>query len=95
MTLLGMFLSAVTFAMTLHCMLANAGPGNQRALGLRLGKQFPHWFNENTGNQLLRVLFGTHPDLGYAVILCALIFLYFSLSPGRRNRIGGLSMTRV
>jgi hypothetical protein len=88
MTLLGMFLSAVTFAMTLHCMLVGALPGNQLAFVQRLGRQFPGWFNENTGNQLLRVLNGTHPDLGYAVILCALIFLYFSIAPRRRNRVG-------
>jgi hypothetical protein len=88
MTLLGVFLSAVTFAMTLHSMLVNATPGNQRALGLLLAKQFPGWFNANTGNQLLQVLYGTQPDLGYAVVLCALIFVYFSIAPRRRTGVG-------
>jgi hypothetical protein len=74
--------------MTLHSMLVNATPGNQRALGLLLAKQFPGWFNANTGNQLLQVLYGTQPDLGYAVVLCALIFVYFSIAPRRRTGVG-------
>lgn len=78
MTLLGIFLTIVTFVMTLHCMLAAAGATGRHELGVLLGGQFPGCFSSGSGEMLLRVLNGTHPDLGYAVVLCGLIFLYFS-----------------
>jgi hypothetical protein len=80
MTLLGLLLSMITFIMTLNTMLDNAPEGNRTQLGRILAAQFPSLFKENAGEKLRSLANGTHPDLGYAVLLCALIFLYFSLA---------------
>jgi hypothetical protein len=84
MTLLGVLLSVITFIMTLNVMLSAAAVrGDLRPLGKNLSREFPRLFGENAGQKLLTALNGTHPDLGYAVVLCGLIFLYFSLAPRR------------
>jgi hypothetical protein len=85
MTLLGVLLSLVTFIMTLNVMLADAANrGGLRPLGKILSTQFPRLFGSNAGRKLLDALNGTHPDLGYAVLLCGMVFLYFSVAPSLR-----------
>jgi hypothetical protein len=84
MTLLGVFLSLVTFVMTLHRMLAS-NPAMLRPFGKELARQFPNLFTASSGDKLLEGINGTYPDLGYAVILCTLVFLYFSIAPSKRN----------
>jgi hypothetical protein len=83
MTLIGILLSIITFAMTLHAMLTNAGSHSRHLLGSILASEFPSLFTDKAGDKLLEMLNGTRSglDLGYAVVLCGLIFLYFSLAP--------------
>jgi hypothetical protein len=85
MTLLGVFLSLVSFVMMFNTLLAGAAGSNRQHFGKELARQFPQWFDSNSGEKLLSIINVTHPDLGYAVILCTLIFLYFSIAPARRN----------
>ena len=89
MTLLGIFLSVVSFAMLLLAMLVADG-SDRSGFGMLLTRQFPRWFSTNTGERLRTILNGTHPDLGYAVVLCGLIFLYFSIAPRGRRPDGAL-----
>jgi hypothetical protein len=81
MTLLGVFLSLTTVVMMLDVMLSRADYGNRIELSKILAKQFPSWFTSDAGDKLLSLVSGTHPDLGYAVLLCGLVFLYFSIAP--------------
>jgi hypothetical protein len=97
MTLLGVFLSLVTFIMTLHCMMIGAAehdPANIDRFGQELSQRFPHLFSADGGGKVFDFLQGTHPDLAWAVLLCAGIFLYYSLAPTRRVR-SVLATTRI
>jgi hypothetical protein len=86
MTLLGVFLSLTTLMMMLHAMLSKADYNSQIEFGKNLARQFPSFFTHDAGEKLLTLVNGTHPDLGYAVLLCGLVFLYFSIAPRwRRN----------
>jgi hypothetical protein len=89
MTLLGILLSLLSFAMTLtEMMVTNAH--NLGSLGKELARQFPKLCNNNSGHQLLQTINGVdgnYPDLGYAIILCTMIFLYFSIAPQRKNPV--------
>jgi hypothetical protein len=89
MTLLGMLLSIVTVLMTLHTMLSVTSRANLLELGVALNKQFPSLFDRQGGNLLLRIAEGTHPDLGFAVILIGFVFLYFTLALRKPNRDTG------
>jgi hypothetical protein len=73
--LLGLFMSAVTFIMRLHVMLS----ATNRGYGLKsvIGPEF--------GPALYKFVARTHPGIGWAVLLCAAVFLYVSLTPGRRR----------
>jgi hypothetical protein len=83
MSLIGILLSIVTFAMTLHTMLSSASGHSRHLLSKILAGEFPSLFTDKAGEKLLEMLNGRRPDLdvGYAVVLCGLIFLYFSLAP--------------
>ncbi len=79
--LLGVFLTAVTWVMTIHVMI-----GNQliRLTWNRyLEAAYPEWFDKKTtfAHQLYRFCEGSHPDIGWAVILTALVFLWITLTP--------------
>ena len=91
MTLLGLLASLLTFAMTLHVMLVNRAP--TRVWNRQLYQWYPEWFDPHTrfGFDLLRWISGTFPDIGWAVILATLIFLYITLRPGRRGVTRNLS----
>jgi hypothetical protein len=80
MTLLGVLLSIVTAVMTLQQMLGAASRANLQAFGNSLHQQFPSIFDRDGGQLLLRIADGTHPDLGFAVVLIGFIFLYFTLA---------------
>lgn len=73
--LLGLFMSAVTFIMTLHVMLS----ATNRGYGLK------SVFGPEFGPGLYKFVSRTHPGIGWAVLLCAAVFLYVSLTPGRRR----------
>jgi hypothetical protein len=84
MTLLGVLLSVITTMMILDTMLASAGPQMRRLLGESLATQFPAIFDEHGGAVLFKLTDRSHPDLGFAVVLIGLVFLYFTLAPRRR-----------
>jgi len=81
--LLGVFLTAVTWIMTMNVMLAH---GDTSSFGDSLAQQFPRLFSESSGDTLARLVDGTHPDLGWAVLLATLVFLWISLTPSRRRK---------
>lgn len=89
--LLILFLSCVTWLMTMHVMLNHAagnGERGRRAFGDLMQDQFPRLFGPDAANQLHRFIRGTYPDIGWAVLLCAGIILYLSLAPSRsRSRL--------
>jgi hypothetical protein len=70
--LLGLFLTAVTFAMTIDVMLIAGRRGD-----------FGNGVYPAFGEDLYQFVSGTHPDIGWAVTLVALIFLYKAIVPGR------------
>jgi hypothetical protein len=76
-TLLGVFMSIWTTFMTLHPMLSSAAGGGRLT-------QFLTEISPTASNTLLRFLKLTHPDMGYAIILVALIFMYVSVAPRKR-----------
>jgi len=83
MTLLGLFMTAVTWIMTMHVMIGN---GRRVDFGIYLNQTFPGWFGPDFGDKLLRFIAGTHPDIAWAVLLVAGIFMYYSLVPSPRRR---------
>jgi hypothetical protein len=75
--MLDLFMTVLTFMMTLHVMLvSSAGSGQLAAFGKPVSPTF--------GHSLLRAINGTHPDAGWAMLLCAGIFLFNALAPSRR-----------
>jgi hypothetical protein len=86
MTLLGMFLSVAASVMMLNNLLATASSAGQLgAFSKGLVEQYPKLFSNHSGDEILRTLNGANPDLGYAVVLCGLVFLYCSLAPQRKT----------
>ncbi len=78
-TLLALFLTLVTFIMTIHVMLSNR---NWPKFGADISPDFPRQFHN--------FIFGTYPDIGWAVLLATLIFIYWAIapSPGRKRLRG-------
>ena len=84
-TLLGILISLATFLMTMQVMLdGSESRGGPREFGKILSRDLPWLFNNDAGLKLSSLAKGMHPDLGYAIILCGLIFLYFSLALRRQ-----------
>jgi hypothetical protein len=81
MMLLGVVLTGITLAMTLNLMMLY-GP-SLNAFGQNLAQCFPSLCSPQSGQTLLRYIDGTHPDIGWAVLVIAAVFLYVSLIPGR------------
>jgi hypothetical protein len=73
-TLLSLFLSLWAWAMTIDQMLRN---------GART--QFLQDLAPDAGARLYAAVAATHPDIAWALLLCAAIFLYLSLAPGSRR----------
>jgi hypothetical protein len=78
--LLGVLLTAITWVMTMHVMLNH---GDRSEFGRMLSEQFPRLLTPDAGNTLHRFIVGTFPDIGWAVLLTAGIYLYLSLAPSR------------
>ncbi len=78
-TLLNLFLTTLTAGMTLHVMLNTA-----------INRNYVHDFGNNVSvtfkHTLLRCLQQSYPDAGWAVMLCAGIFLYLAVMPTPRKR---------
>jgi hypothetical protein len=86
--LLAVLMSAITFIMTIHVML-NAGDRGE--LGRLLSEKYPSLFSPSAGETLHRFVSGTYPDIGWAVLLIAIIYLYLSLAPSARQKASLLS----
>jgi len=86
MALLGVFMTVVTTLMTLQVMLI---AGQKPAMDALLTPRFPALFPKgNTfAYTMQRVIEGTHPDIGWALLLLAGIFVYFTILPDRRGRV--------
>ncbi len=83
-TLLGIFCTILTWLMTLHIMLI---AGNRNGLEELLHKNYPTLFTgDGFVNRLFSFIGGTHPDVGWAVILTTLIFLWITITPLRRDK---------
>jgi hypothetical protein len=87
--LLVVLMSVVTWMMTLHVMLnagGGYGPYGRIRFGQRMAEWLPSLFTNQSGDALHRLIIGTFPDIGWAILLCAGIFLYLSLTPSKRHR---------
>jgi hypothetical protein len=87
MLLIGIGLSVVAALSVLHVMMVAVPPKAVAEFQARLGAEFPRLF-EKTGPKLSVLAAGTHPDIAWAVLLAAMIFLYFSLAIRRRAGTG-------
>jgi hypothetical protein len=77
-TLINLFFTGLTALMTLHVMLNTASDnGYFHDFGYNVSPTFQ--------TTLLQFIAGTYPDAGWAVLLCAGIFLYFSFAPTPRR----------
>jgi len=103
MTLLGMLLWVVSLVMTATTLLLHASTADRDLLVVRLARQFPHLFSSKptapshlpAGQRLFYNLAVTHPDLGYAVILITLIFLYYSVAFNRKDKLTAIAIDPV
>ncbi|HEX8340294.1 MAG TPA: hypothetical protein VF624_05240 [Tepidisphaeraceae bacterium] len=93
MALLGLLMSLITCVMQLHVML-DSGQGRFR-WNRWLPTEYPGWFAPKTtfATDLYRVVSGTFPDIGWAVILLALMFLFMSLALDRRRGVVAVEMS--
>lgn len=89
MALLGIFLSAVTWIMTMSVL--NNNPWQRMAWDKWLAHMYPAIFAPDTqfAHVLQRFVLGTFPDIGWAVLLATAIFFYFTVTPiwVRRRRV--------
>jgi len=92
MALLGFLLTIISATMTLNCMLTY-NLADRAAFGENLSQAFPHIFSPQSGETILQYLQATHPDLGWAVLVIGMVFLYLSLtpSPNRRQQMKNLA----
>jgi hypothetical protein len=77
--LLDLFLTVLTFVMTIHVML-NTAVGDGQLL------RFATDVSPTFSRTLYRVISRTYPDASWALLLCAGIFIYHSLAPSRKPR---------
>jgi hypothetical protein len=87
MTLLGMILSVIATLTVLHVMLISAGYTATGIFKRHLAVEFPSLFDKD-GPNLRSLADHAFPELAWAVILIALIYLYFALA--FRGSIRGL-----
>ncbi len=78
MALLSVFMSIVTYIMTIQVMLI--------AARWRMGGE--GMLDPERGRTWLRIARGTYPDIGWAILLCAGIFLYLTIMPGKKKHDG-------
>jgi hypothetical protein len=84
--LLGLFLSLLSAAMQL-ILLLEWGTSDLDAFGRNLSNTFPTLLSPQCGRTLLRALQGLHPDIGWALLVVGMIFLYLSLTPSRSRTV--------
>jgi hypothetical protein len=85
--LLGFVLTIVTSVMTLHTMLDHC---DLNRYGVFLNFRYPWLFSKDSGNVIYKYLGGTQPDIAWAVLVCAAIFLYYSVVPSRQRKSVGI-----
>ncbi|HEV7301832.1 MAG TPA: hypothetical protein VGN72_21025 [Tepidisphaeraceae bacterium] len=89
--LLTVLLSIFTWIMTMHVMLGGGRGRGVNEFGRLLAETYPSLFSPTAGRTLHSFIRGTHPDIAWAILLIAGIFLYLSLMPSRpRVRRDGL-----
>jgi hypothetical protein len=86
MALLGCFLTFVTTVMTLNVMFDH---GDLAAFGQKLAEQFPRLCSPSSANTIYGYIQGTHPDIGWGVLVATGVFLWISVTPGgpRRKKV--------
>jgi len=84
MTLLGFFLTVVAWMMQMHVQLG--GHWKRSRWDDLLHAWYPQTFAKDTdfASTLHWLINGTHPDIGWAIMLTTLIFLYVSCIPAKR-----------
>ena len=84
--LLGVLLTIVTSLMTLQVMLIDGRKPDMDAL---LHTWFPRLFGQDNhfSYTMLRFIEGTHPDIGWALLLVTVIFFYMAVFPGKRRPV--------
>ena len=88
MALLGLLLTIVSTIMQTNCLLTYH-LADRAAFGENLSQAFPHIFSPDSGDNMLQYLQAMHPDMGWAVLVIGLVFLYLSLTPSpRRTQCG-------
>jgi hypothetical protein len=74
MMLLGCLLTIASTAMT----LVQMGRG-MTDFGQHLSSEFPSVFSPQSGDTILSVVQGTHPDIGWGILVVGAIFFYFTI----------------
>ncbi len=83
MVMLHFFMTVVTFIMTFHVMLIS----NRWWYRGQGPEQYTAIVESETVRQWYKWIVGTHPDIGWAVALCAGVFLYLAISVRPRREI--------
>ncbi|HEY0007640.1 MAG TPA: hypothetical protein VGB55_02855 [Tepidisphaeraceae bacterium] len=85
LTLLGLFLTAVTWVMTVHVMFEAGGGRGRRELNAMLHDWYPNLFAADTmfAQKLYSFIINTFPDIGWAVLLVTAVFFYITMTPQR------------
>jgi hypothetical protein len=83
--LLGFVLTLSSAAMQL-ALLLDWSTSDLNAFGQNLSRAFPRLFSPECGQSLARFFRGLHPDMGWAIFLVGMVFLYLSLTPSRRRK---------
>jgi hypothetical protein len=95
--LMSLFLSAVTWVMTMHVMIGKHWLLDRWSA--HLAREYPQWFEIGTRfpHDLYAFIRGTHPDIGWAIILATLLLLWVSVTPVwvRRARLRAAETERV
>jgi hypothetical protein len=77
MTLLGFVLTVASSVMTLDQMWGNDLP----RWGSDLAQQFPSIFSPDAGLTIQSYVQNTHPDIGWGVLVAAMVFFYLTMMP--------------
>jgi hypothetical protein len=74
MTLLGCCATLASMVMTLMQM------GGMPAFGQNLSREFPAVFSPQSGETIRRIVQGTHPDIGWGVLMIGAVFFYLTMA---------------
>jgi hypothetical protein len=84
MALLGLLMTFCSTIMHIACMMMFETADLDR-LGRNLAKSFPRLCTPEAGHTLKRYIDGTHPDMGWGVLVIGMIFMYMSFMPSKRR----------